>query len=48
MPDATQHDFKKARLNRYLELMEIHEWRTYKPFHLFKKIDAVEQARLPG
>ena len=48
MPEATQHDFKKARLNRYLELMEIPEWRTYKPFHLFKKIDAVEQARLPG
>ena len=48
MPEATQYDFKKARLNRYLELMEIPEWRTYKPFHLFKKIDAVEQARLPG
>ena len=48
MPEATQHDFKKARLNRYLELMELPEWRTYKPFHLFKKIDSVEQARLPG
>ena len=46
MPEATQHDFKKARLNRYIELMDLPEWRTYKPIHLFRKIDAVEQARL--
>jgi hypothetical protein len=48
MPEATQHDFKKAHLNRYIELMELGNWRTYKPFHLFKKIDAVEQSRLSG
>lgn len=48
MPQATQHDFRQAKLNSYLELMEIDNWRTYKPFHLFKKIDAVEQSRLPG
>lgn len=46
MPEATQQDFRKARLNRYLELMELPEWRTYKPFHLLKKIDALEQSRL--
>ena len=46
MPEQTQHDFKKARLNRYLELMEIGNWRTYKPFHLFKKIDAEIAQRL--
>jgi hypothetical protein len=46
MPEHTQHDFIKARLNRYVELMEIENWRTYKPFHLFKKIDALEQSRL--
>lgn len=48
MPEATQHDFRRARLNSFVELMEIDNWRTYKPFHLFKKIDAVEQSRLPG
>ena len=47
MPEATQHDFKKARLNRYVELYELENWRTYKPFHLFKKIDNELQARLP-
>ena len=48
MPEATQHDFKKAKLNRWLELIELPEWRTYKPFHLFRKIDSFEQARLTG
>lgn len=48
MPEATQHDFKKAKLNRYLELIELPEWRIYKPIHLFRKIDAFEQARLQG
>lgn len=46
MPEQTQYDFKKAKLNRYLELMEIDNWRTYKPFHLFKKIDEIETKRL--
>jgi len=39
MPLQTQHDFKKAKLNYYIELMEIDNWRIYKPYHLFKKID---------
>ncbi len=39
MPQQTQYDFKKLKLNRYLELMELPDWRVYKPFHLFKKID---------
>ena len=39
MPEQTQHDFKHARLNRYIEMMELANWRTYKPFHLFKLID---------
>ena len=39
MPEQTQYDFKKAKLNYYVELMEIDNWRIYKPFHLFKKID---------
>lgn len=46
MPSQTQYDFKKAHLNRYIELMEIDNWRTYKPYHLFKKIDGELSARL--
>ncbi len=39
MPEQTQYDFKRAKLNRYIELIDLDNWRTYKPFHLFKKID---------
>jgi hypothetical protein len=46
MPEATQQDFKKKKLNYYIELMEIPEWRVYKPYHLFKKIDDELMKRL--
>ncbi len=46
MPEQTQYDFKKAKLGYYVELMDLPNWRTYKPFHLFKKIDELILKRL--
>ena len=46
MPQATQQDFRKKKLNYYIELMELPEWRVYKPYHLFKKIDEELMKRL--
>jgi len=46
MPQATQQDFKKKKLNYYIELLEIPEWRVFKPQHLFKKIDDMFSKRL--
>jgi hypothetical protein len=46
MPEATQQDFRKKKLNYYIELMELPEWRVYKPYHLFKKIDDELMKRL--
>ena len=46
MPSQTQYDFTKARLNRYVELVELDNWRTYRPYHLFKKIEGDQQLRL--
>jgi len=46
MPEQTQYDFRRARLDRYIELIELDSWRTYKPFHLFKKIDQQVMNRL--
>jgi hypothetical protein len=46
MPEATQQDFKKKKLNYYIELMELIDWRVYKPYHLFKKIDEILMKRL--
>ncbi len=39
MPEATQYDFRKKKLNYFIELMEIPNWRVYKPEHLFQKIN---------
>lgn len=46
MSEATQQDFKKKKLNYYIELMELPEWRVYKPYHLFRKIDEELMKRL--
>ena len=46
MPDQTQYDFRRAKLHRYIELMDLNNWRIYKPFHLFKKIDQQIMKRL--
>jgi hypothetical protein len=36
---GAQHDFLQRKLNRYIELMEIEPWRTYKPEDFFQLID---------
>lgn len=46
MSEATQQDFRKKKLQYYIELMELPDWRVYKPYHLFKKIDEIQQKRL--
>ena len=48
MSDATQYDFKRRRLNNYIELINLPDWRVYKPYHLFKKIDSLINMRLPN
>ena len=46
MPEATQYDFKKRKLHQIIELVEMEDWRSYKPYHLFKKIDQMILGRL--
>lgn len=46
MPAQTQYDFKRLKLNRFVELIDLGDWRIYKPFHLFKKIDQQLASRL--
>jgi len=38
LPAHSQQDFVKRKLNRYIELMEIPQWRTYKPEFIHQKI----------
>ena len=46
MPEQTQYDFIRARLNNYIELINIPHWRTMKPDLLFYQIDNVLMRRL--
>jgi hypothetical protein len=46
MPEQTQYDFIRARLNNYVELINIPHWRTMKPDLLFHQIDNVLMRRL--
>jgi hypothetical protein len=46
MPEQTQSEFRHAKLNRFIELLEIENWRIYKPIHLFRKIDGQISNRL--
>ncbi|HEY9343254.1 MAG TPA: hypothetical protein VIQ23_16850 [Hanamia sp.] len=39
MPAATQHDFIRARLNNYIGLIDLVQWRTMKPDVLFNQLD---------
>ena len=46
MPEATQHDFRKARLNNYIELLNFPQWRTMKPDAVYNQIDNLLLRRL--
>ncbi len=46
MPEATQYDFRKRKLNYYIELMELPNWRVFKPEFLFAKINDELSKRL--
>ncbi|MFT3674761.1 MAG: hypothetical protein QM781_02570 [Chitinophagaceae bacterium] len=48
MPSQTQYEFRQARLNRFIELQELENWRVYKPIHLFRKINEEQMGRLHG
>jgi hypothetical protein len=43
---GAQHDFLLRKLNRYIELMEIPSWRTFKPEDFFQLIDDKISQRL--
>ena len=46
MSEPSQYDFHRKKLDRYIELIELPDWRVYKPYHLFKKIDTLLHNRL--
>ncbi len=48
MPSQTQYDFIKARLNNYVELLNLPAWRTMQPDVFFNQVDNILLRRLDG
>ncbi len=46
MPEQTQYDFIRARLNNFIELINFPSWRTLKPDVIFNQVDNVLLRRL--
>ena len=46
MPEQTQYDFRRARLQHFVELLSLPQWRTFKPDLLFTQIDNILLRRL--
>jgi hypothetical protein len=46
MPTHSQHDFVKARLANYVEMLSLPAWRTMKPDVLFNQVDNIILRRL--
>jgi hypothetical protein len=40
LPESSRREFKQASLTSYLPVMDLHDWRNYKPIHLFRKLKA--------
>ena len=45
-PEQTQYDFKRAKLDRYVEMVNLLQWRTMKPDILFSRLDNLLLIRL--
>lgn len=39
LPEQSKYDFVHTGLTKYIELMELPQWRTFKPEHLYNLID---------
>jgi hypothetical protein len=46
MPEQSQYDFRKLKLNYYVELKDLPVWRKYKPELLFQLLDEEQKRRL--
>ncbi|HTN39111.1 MAG TPA: hypothetical protein VL053_18665 [Arachidicoccus sp.] len=46
LSEPARDEFKKYKLQYYIELMQLEDWRVYKPHHLFQKIDQTIMGRL--
>ncbi|MFZ9695529.1 MAG: hypothetical protein ACO3AY_06620 [Chitinophagaceae bacterium] len=48
LPPSTRLEFERAKINRYLSILELYDWRTYTPFHLLAKLESMGVRRIEG
>lgn len=46
MPKQSQHDFRKSRLDYYVQLVDLDIWRTQKPEFIIARIENLRENRL--
>lgn len=46
MPEQTQYDFKNTLLDQYVRLLDVPDWRTFKPDLLFEKVSGFQAFRI--
>lgn len=46
MPSQSEIEFKQVGIHHFIELFNIPEWRSYRPFHLLQKVEALLGGRL--
>jgi hypothetical protein len=46
MPMQSENEFKQAGHHHFIELFNIPEWRSYRPFHLLRKVESLLGPRL--
>jgi hypothetical protein len=39
MPEHSQYDFRSSKIDRYVKLLDVPEWRTFNPQHFFQLVD---------
>lgn len=46
MPEQSLREFKQAGNDRFMNMFDVPEWRSYRPIHLLKKVESVRGRRL--
>jgi MFS superfamily sulfate permease-like transporter len=46
LPEQSRYDFTRANIDRYIQLIDLPEWRPFTPGNLFTKVDNILLRRL--
>lgn len=44
--ETARYDFERRKLHYYIPILDMEEWRTFKPYHLYKKIAGIQSYQI--